>query len=251
MGDPMTSVDKALRALALALSVAPVAGCGSSRPGAPEGPPPADVVPGIETRRCAYVSSPDALPSFDALTRSGTRGNIALWGRDMAPTDSVHLSIRYDLEGQIEWVYAIQSTLTEERTRALEQLVLEALTEPGDPDWGVRVRVIGGDVAAIEPSIICPAEIIDGPYRLTGFPVTAAGRSALYRARGLGFPVRISLDERGWILDARLLRRTGEGEADQFILEWARRLRFAPKKHDGIGIPTVVEELISIPRRWW
>jgi hypothetical protein len=246
----MKGAGRGLPALA-GLAALFLGGCGAGRSAGTGTTPPGDAIPGLDSRRCVYASAESELPSFGQLTRSGTRGNIALWGREMAPDDTVQLSIRYGGDGRVEWVRAIRTTLSGERTRALEGLVLEALSDTGEPNWGVRLLVVGGDLAGLEPSVVCPPRITGQPRRMVGLPVTWEGRQALYQARGLRFPVRISLDDRGRILDVELRRRIGQTEADQFLMDYIRSLRFEPRRHDGIGIPSVVEELIALPRRSW
>lgn len=207
-------------------------------------------LPGLIGRRCDYVSDHDQIPPFSRLARIGTRGNIALWGFHVEPSDSVVLSIRYDDDGRLGWVRAIQSSVPAEAVASLERLVLESMHERGPADWGVRLTVVGGAYAALEPSVLCPPQIqrTGGPGAVA-LPTSERGFRALERARGRRFRLLISIDERGRIMDVRLPQRSGEGVVDQFILDWAHATRFHPKLHDGIPLPATFEEIIYIPRR--
>ena len=234
---------------ALVLSFLPALGACSSRSGTDGRPTLArNAIPGLIGRRCEYVSNSNQLPSFSRLARHGTRGNVALWGHDNAPTDSVILSVRYDEEGKLAWVHAIQSSLKADRVTPLEQLLLESMNEQGPTDWGVRVRVVGGDVAGVEPSVICPAEPRTG---LVGpvipMPVTRDEIAAFQHARGRRFPMEISLDELGRIRGVRLARSSGMATVDQFLLDWVRNSTFHPKLHDGIRLATTLQRTVYIP----
>lgn len=248
----MTDRGNAARVGALLLLLPALVACGARDAPAPE----RDValarteIPGLIGRRCDYVSDHDEIPPFSRLARIGTRGNIALWGVHAQPADSVVLSIRYDEEGRLAWVRGIASTDTTEAVASLERLVLESMNERGPADWGVRLSVVGGAYAALEPSIICPAQIRrTGGRTAIAMPTSERGFRALLRARGRRFSVEISIDERGRIVNVRLPRPSGEGEVDQFLLDWVHATRYHPKLHDGVGVPTTFEQTIYIPRR--
>lgn len=207
-------------------------------------------LPGLIGRHCDYVSDHHELPPFSSLARLGTRGNLAVWGFHAEPSDTVVLSIRYDEEGRLAWVRTIRSTVTADAVVSLERLVLESMNERGPADWGLRLSVVGGEYAGLEPSILCPPEIRrTGGRTAIALPTSERGFRALQRARGRRFRVEISIDERGRIMNVRLPRPSGQGEVDQFILDWVHATRFHPKLHDGIGVPTTFEQTIYLPRR--
>lgn len=236
--------------LVLASMVA-AAACAGPRSGGgdAQAPRPNAAIEGLEARRCSYVAPRSELPPFEELARAGTRGNVALWGRDMGPEDTVQLSIRYGEDGRLVWARAITSTLAAERTSALERLVLGALPDTGPYDWGMRVFVVGGDVTRVEPSVICEPER-GALTSLVGLPYTPSGRAAFEQSRGFRFPVQVALDDRGRIMEVRLGRRTGHVEVDQFLVDYAQNSRFEPRLHDGIGIPSQFEFYIAIRRRF-
>jgi TonB family protein len=231
----------------LGLAVA-LAACGGSA-GAPEsGPvPPRLAVAGLAHRQCRYVEAGTA-SAFSRQTRPGTRGDIALWGRAMETEDTVELSIRYDDGGRLEWVRALRATLPAGRVADLERLIFSNLLESGPADWGIRVRVIGGDVAGAEPSVICrPEREVGGTLPMT--PVTARALQELYDVRGRRFGVIVTLDEQGRVMNAEIDRPTGYTSVDQYIMDLVRASRFEPKLHDGFGVATTYEFPIWFRRR--
>ncbi len=212
-------------------------------------PAPQTVVPGTAGRECYYVNESDATPAFSHLARPAARGNVALWGRGLGPADSAELSIRWAEDGRLLWAETIRSTLPPERLAPLEAVLLAAVRDTAPPDWGVRVRVVGGDVAGTAPSVICPAS----PRQFGGHMVVSLDDrtlAGLVRLRGRRFPVAIRIDERGNVLDVKLLRRSGISSVDQYLLEYVWRSSFSPKLHDGIGIVSTLEIDLTIPRRW-
>jgi hypothetical protein len=241
------------RAITL-LMVVGLAACGSGRGDTTEPIPvgldrPNSPLPGFVGRRCELVSRDAAVPAFADLARLGTRGNIALWGQGQAPTDTVEVSVRYGEDGRLAWARAIRSTVPAERIAPLETLVLGAVREQGQPDWGFRMAVVGGDLVATAPSVICPADLRRSIRRAVPMPRTRAALITLDRIQGQRFQVLISLDEQGRILHVRLPRSTGESSVDQYLINWVMEAEFHPKLHDGIPVATTIQETLTIPRR--
>lgn len=209
-----------------------------------------EAITAMSGRRCQMASSPESVPTFSSLARIGTRGNVSLWGYDLAPTDTVLVSVRYDDDGRLDWVQVIEASLTADRVTGLERLLMTSLNERGPPDWGVRLRLIGGDVADLQPSVICPPEVRAGLRRPVVPMVTSARDArALERARGIRYPIQIFIDSDGRITNVRLPRPSGDMVVDQFLTDWALSTSFRPKLHDGIAMPAVVEHNIYIPQR--
>jgi hypothetical protein len=248
----MANARAALRALPVIL-MAGVMAC-AGRTGGPEevrrGGVARDALPGMAGRSCALASDPGGLPPFASLARIGTRGNIALWGTDLSVGDTVVLSVRYDDDGRLGWVQAIESSVGPEDALAVERLLLESLNETGPADWGVRLRLVGGDIVAMEPSVICPPEARRG-LRRPVVPMATSNRDirALEQARGIRYPIHISLAADGRITGVHLPRPSGDTVVDQFLMDWVFGTTFQPKLHDGIRMATVIEEHIYIPRR--
>ena len=216
--------------------------CASSGTATPR--PYPDEVRGILGRDCRLVDARDQTPALESIARPGVRGNVALWGREMAAGDTVELSVRYGEDGRLIWVEAIRATLGEERVAALEELVFGALDETARPDWGVRILVAGGDVAGVVPSVICePESRSPGAIR----PNIEAVRD-FYLVEGRRYPVEIGLDERGNVIGVRLLRETRSRAVDQFVRDYVWNSSFEPKLHDGIGLPSTLRTYIEFPR---
>lgn len=211
-------------------------------------PAPQQAVPGTAGRECYYANAPDATPSFTRLTRPGTLGNVALWGRGLDPSDSVELSVRWADDGKLLWVEVIRSTLPLETVEPLASLLLESMVDSARADWGVRVWMAGGDIAATAPSVICPPRPREFSTRI---PRVTDQRTlqGLIRLRGRRFPLEIRIDEYGSPMGVKLVRPTGSYAVDQYILEYAWRTSFWPKLHDGIAIPSTLMIEIEIPRR--
>ncbi len=208
-----------------------------------------NVLPGLDGRTCAFASERSQLPAFVDLARIGTRGNIAIWGFAMDASDSVTISVRYDEQGRLSWVRAIQSSLAPGRIGTLERLLMESFNEAGPMDWGVRVRVVGGDIASVEPSVICPAE----PRNTLRDPgVVPSSTLREYRRvssiRGRFFPLEITINEDGRPIHVRMARSTGEGMLDHYLMQWIHDTEFHPKVHDGIRLASTFEKTIYVPR---
>lgn len=242
---------RALLALGtVAIGTLGMAACTSRGQAAPDRPSLGDArdeIPGMVGRRCHYTS--ETAPPFEQLARVGTRGNIALWGWQLTAGDTVDISIRYGDDGRLVWAEAIRSTVAPDRVAALESLLLRTLEEEGPADWGVRLRVLGGDVVSTRPSVVCPAQPHNTNYTAVPAPATAREYYALNQARGRYFPVIISLDERGRILDVRLPQPSGIDVVDQMLIDWVFATDFIPKLHDGVPVATTLEERLYLPRR--
>lgn len=242
------SVGLTVRSMTVGALAVALGACGAGSAG-PDAPRARSVVDGTVGRMCRYVMPPDATPTFAELTRLGTRGNVALWGREMGPADSVELSVRYGDDGRIQWVEAIRSTVSPERLGPLQRLVFEALDEEGPADWGVRLLVVAGDVAAVLPSVTCDPERSAGAGVWANPPSNPAAVRDFYLVRGRRVSVRVALDERGRVQDVRLRESTYSRWVDQYILDYVRNSSFEPKLHDGLGVATVFEIQLQFPRR--
>jgi TonB family protein len=240
-------VRQAMMAAALGLLVT---GCGTAR----ERPytelePARHAVDGLLGRRCHYIAEPRVPTNLDAMTRPGTRGALLFWGRDSAPGDTVELSVRYGSDGRLSWARSIRSTMAPDRAAELERLVGSGLEEHGPVNWGMRVRVVGGEVDAILPAVVCPPE----RGSRIGAAVAPVGTSRevaeANQARGRQLEVIVRLDEQGRVTDVRLLRGSGSRLLDQYAVDLARSYRYHPQLHDGIGVPSSLPLRLNVPRR--
>jgi hypothetical protein len=209
---------------------------------------PRHAVGGQAGRTCHYVQKPDVPSNLDALTRPGTRGSILLWGRDAAPSDRIDVSVRYGPEGRLTWTQTIATNVSPDRVAELERLLTQSLLEEGPADWGVRIRVEGGEVAAVLPSVICDAEV---GQRLANPPrpiLTRVEAQEAWQARTRPMEVQVGLDEIGRVIDVRLSRGSGSRVLDQYMIDLARAHRYHPQLHDGIGVPSVLAVPFRMPR---
>lgn len=248
----MARYTTALAAMAMTL-ITGVAACGGRGAGPEQVRADAvdrAAIPGLSGRRCHLASSAETLPEFTQVARIGTRGDVSLWGSDLADTDSMIVSVRYDDEGHLAWAQVIRTSLRADRVESIGRLLTATLNDTGPPDWGVRLLVVGGDVVSMEPSVICPPEPLR-EIRRRVVPMVTSPRDvrALEQARGVRYPIQIFLDANGRITHVNLARSSGDSVVDQFLMDSALSTSFRPKLHDGIRTPTMVEHQIYIPRR--
>ena len=209
----------------------------------------ADPPPGSDNDECYYTEDPGLEMALRDVGRAGLRGNIGLWGRSMTAPDTVVLSVRYADDGRLQWVRAIRSTVSGERTLALENLLFAGLDEAREPDWGVRVVVVGGDVADVRPSVICEPGVRLPAMIQSGIGSDPRAYQAYQRIRGRRFPVQVSLDRDGRVTGARLVRSTHSQFIDEYIINYVWNSTFNPKLHDGMGVATTFELELFFPRR--
>lgn len=225
-----------------------VAGC-AARGGGPYGhlELPVEAVDGLAGRACRYAAEPRVPGTLATLVRPGTRGSLLLWGRGLEAGDSLHVSVRYGLDGTVEWVRRIGGTLDDERWSELERILGGGLLDRGPADWGFRVRFAGTGEAAVLPSVICDPERRLTPGQAVPPAGSAAEVAAAWQARRR-LEVVVSLDGEGRVLDAGLVTASGNHRLDQYALDLASSYRYEPKLHDGVGIPSRLRYRLTIPR---
>jgi TonB family protein len=234
----------------LVLLLPAMAACAGGGQGAySELEPARHAVDGVDGRRCFYATEPEVPPTLDLLTRPGTRGAILLWGSEAAPTDSVDVSIRYGGDGRLVWVRAIRSNVPVTRKVELERLLAGGVAEEGPADWGLRVRVTGGRVEAILPSVVCPPERGTPSGRLVAPVATDREILESQQARGRRIELAVSLDGQGRVTDVTLVRSSGSRLMDHYALDLARTSPYLPKLQDGIGVPSVMPVSLQVRRR--
>jgi TonB family protein len=247
LGGDRVNVRDAVTALLMALLLA---GCGAGRerPYSELGPA-RHAVDGLVGRRCHYVSEPRVPASLEAMTRPGTRGALLFWGRDAVAADTVELSVRYGSDGRLAWARAIRSTMAGDRVAELERLIGSGLDERGPADWGMRLRIVDGDVDAVLPSVVCHPER-GSRMGTTVAPIgTSREVAEAWQARGRHMEVLVALDEQGRVMDVRMSRSSGSRLLDQWAVDEARSYRYHPKLHDGIGVPSTIPLRLRVPRR--
>jgi TonB family protein len=239
-----------LRAMLLVLAVPVVLAACGSRGGRMYGDleGPRQAIAGVGGRICHYVGEPVVPASLDDLARPGSRGSVLLWGRDAAPGDTVELSVRYGDDGRLGWVRAIRTPRDASRVAELEQLLTASLQEEGPPDWGVRIRIVGGGVEPLLPSVICPAERgVRHTQVLVPSPTTLERQEA-WQARGREIEADVGLDAEGRVVNVRLMRSSGSRMYDQYVTDLVRSYQYEPKLHDGIGVAGVLRLRYRVAR---
>lgn len=238
------------RRVVLAVMIPAVVACsGRSDTPYPELEVARQAVEGVAGRRCEYISDPVVPASLDPVTRPGTRGAILLWGGDAAPTDSVDLSVRYGGDGRLVWVRAIHSNVAADRRVELERILTGGLSQEGPPEWGMRVRVVGGRVDAVLPSVVCPPERGAPTGRMASPMGTTREMQETWQTRGRQIEMAVGLDEMGRVTGVELLRGSGSRLMDQHAVDLARAFRYEPMLHDGIGVPSVIPVRLQVSRR--
>lgn len=224
-------------ALGLAVLTLTLGACGGQRSDrwgdlAPAGEA-VDASPG---RRCTYADEIDRLPTIDMVLPPGSAASIRLWGYGGDRADTLTLSIRYGLEGTLEWVRVLGDTLEDPRTAELERLVGSVVPRDGKPDWGVRLALTGdGRVARVLPAVICPAYAVS--RMPTPFPIGSAYELAELRsARGRTAEARVLLDDQGRVMDVEIARTSGSQLLDRYVLALAWNTAFRPHLHDGLPV---------------
>jgi TonB family protein len=237
------------RGVLLFMLPAVVACSGRGQSAYPDLESPRHAVAGVEGRRCYYITEPEVPPSLDPVTRPGTRGAILLWASDAAPTDTVDVSVRYGADGRLVWVRAIRSNVPVTRRVELERILSGGLAEDGPSDWGLRVRVAGGQVAAVLPSVVCPPERGTPTGRLIAPVATHREILESAQARGRQIELAVALDAQGRVTDIALVRSSGSRLVDQYALDLARSSPYSPKLHDGVGVPSTLPVQLRVRRR--
>lgn len=210
---------------------------------------PRHALEGMVGRRCDYVSGPQVPASLDPVTRPGTRGAILLWARDVTPTDSVELSVRYGDEGRLSWVRVMETSMPADRAVELRRMLEGAMDERGPRDWGFRIQMVGGEVAIL-PSVVCRPEAVALVGRAAPPMGTAYEQAEAREALRRPIEVVVGLDELGRVTDVRIRLSSGSRLLDQYAADLARAYRYEPKLHDGLPIPSRLPLRLRTPRRF-
>jgi TonB family protein len=192
-------------------------------------------------RRCVLLTSPGIPSSLDAATRPGTRWAVAQWADAAAFADTLDLSIRYGPEGLLDWVRAVRGDGPAPRSLELERILEAGLAEHGTPEWGFRIRLVGGE-ASIRPSVVCPPARRPAVLGRRPPPVgtdveLAEARAAVNRPIELA----VSLNEGGDVVDVRITRSSGSRLMDREAIDRAVWIRYLPRTHDEVGVPSVLQ----------
>ena len=208
-------------------------------------------------RGCTISAFPAELPSADLLVDSAAlaRDAAALWRASGAPPGHALVALRYDLFGLNVRRDVIEHRLPPALADSLQKLVFAHRRTVGRErrEWGVRLRL---DLTA-EPELrvgrsqSCRARLAhgmaDGDTRLgagRGWAPAAAFRGVAAGAARV--TVRVSLDARGHVVDARV-EGANRRISEQQVLSYVRSLLFEPATEDGH--PVAGETVVSFLTR--
>jgi len=227
-----------MRNHAYALVLLALAACSATpRAGTP-------VPAGRDARACRAERFPAELPAAGELVDADAfRADAArLWRTAGSPVGHVVFTLQYEPDGVNVRRAVIEHTVPATVADSLQKLVFaHRLQAAGARDgWGVRLRVEMG----AEPSLavarreLCTAVPADRRAGLASILPdvrdTEAGVPGLITP-GLVW-VRVQLDERGLVTDARVERGVTRGAWQGRLLSYVRTLAFLPALEDGVPV---------------
>lgn len=212
-------------------------------------------------RTCRVAVAPAALPSADALVDSAALAAAVAdaWRGAGRPAGHVLLALRYDREGLNVRRDVIEHRVGDALASSLQALVFahRRRAAPADGEWSVRLRVDLGEAPRMRVgrTEVCAPRLRGGAEG--GFGVAPAGSGwgdardayALPAVAEMYDPatvwVRVALDSRGNVTDARLERGLGRRTYEMRVLNYVRTISFIPAMEDGYPVPGQV----SVPLR--
>jgi len=200
-------------------------------------------------RACTVARDPAVLPAASDLLDVGRfrADATSLWRHAGAPRGAVVFSLRHAPEGTQVRRAVIESTVDTMLTDSLQRLVFtHRLQAPASAaEWAVRLRVELGDsiALAVGRPVACPARAREWALRASGgsFDVREgdAASSAAQPPTDAGTVwVRVRVDDRGQVTDARVERGIRRGAWEERLLNWVRTQAFDPATEDGYPVPT-------------
>lgn len=211
-----------------------------------------DAPPRVLDRSCRISPYPETLPAVDALVDSAAFAASAAeaWRAAGDPAGHVLLALRYDPQGVNVRRDVIEHRVTDALADTLQKLAFahRRRTAAAADEWNVRLRVDAGPTPRMR---VGRAEVCSARLRGTadlgwGGPVAAAwgdARSAWAppSAAELAGPstvwVRVALDARGNVTDARVERGVGRVATENRVLSYVRSIAFIPAMEDGYPVP--------------
>lgn len=243
------------RALAALTALLALPACAAMQPDAlhPHASLLSDAAPRPLDRACRVASAPAALPAADALVDSAALAAAAAdaWRAAGRPAGHVLLALRYDREGINVRRDVIEHRVGDALADSLQALVFahRRRAAPADGEWSVRLRMDLGEAPALRVgrAQVCAPRLRGGTE--SGFGTAAAaggwgdvrdafvppGLSELYDPATVW--VRVALDSRGNVTDARLERSVGRRTYEMRVLNYVRTISFIPAMEDGYPVP--------------
>jgi TonB family protein len=204
-------------------------------------------------RPCRPSALPAELPSAAALVDSAALGADAaeVWRQAGSPRGHVLLAMAYDEEGLNVRRDLIEHRLPQPLADTLQKLVFahRRAVDASPRGWGVRLRMdLGGEqpVLRVGRREVCPAQARDpavagyGTFGGTPFGDVRERSPAagVLPTGGNGTVwVRVALDARGHVTEARLERTVGRAAWENRVLSYVRGISFVPATEDGWPVP--------------
>ena len=211
-----------------------------------------DAPPRPLDRACRISSYPDRLPAADALVDSAAFAAAAAeaWRAAGMPAGHVLLALRYDTEGVNVRRDVIEHRVGNELADTLQKLVFahRRRVDGAPHEWSARLRVDLGEAPRMRvgrtevcsPRVRTGSETGWGNAGATAWgdvsdplaPVSAAdthGPQTVW--------VRVALDSRGNVTDARVERSLGRAMSENRLLSYVRTIAFIPAMEDGWPVP--------------
>lgn len=211
-----------------------------------------DAPPRPLDRSCRISAFPETLPAADALVDSAafTAAAAEAWRAAGSPAGHVLLALRYDREGVNVRRDVIEHRVSDALAEALQRLAFEHRRR-GDAaagEWSVRLRVDLGKVPRVRVgrTEVCSARLRSAPEMGWGGPVAAAWGDARSQwappsAAEMAGPstvwVRVALNSRGQVTDARVERGIARVGTENRVLNYVRSIAFIPAMEDGYPVP--------------
>lgn len=205
----------------------------------------------VPQRDCRVSADPEVLPQAAHLVDAAALGADAAraWGAAGRPAGHVLFTLRYDRHGLNVRRDVIESTVPAALADSLQQLVFAHRREvgPAPAEWGVRLRMDLGDAPELRVGRweVCAPEPRDRRMiAMLGGGISSEPTGA-WDVRERSFTpqveriwVRVSLDARGMVTDARIERSPLRGMGDARVLSLIRNVPFRPALEDGYAVPS-------------
>lgn len=215
-----------------------------------------DAPPRQLSQACRISGDPERLPSVEALVDSAAFAAAAAhaWRAAGSPAGHVLLALRYDVEGVNVRRDVIEHRVGDALADTLQKLAFahRRRLDAAPREWSVRLRVDLGDAPRIRVgrTEVCSARVRSGsdvgwgtangssygdvreayaPAAAVEMHGSSTGPSTVW--------VRVALDSRGHVTDARVERSLGRAMSEQRLLTYVRTIAFIPAMEDGWPVP--------------
>lgn len=206
-----------------------------------------------ERAYCRVSGHPQALPSADALVDSAafTAAAAELWRAAGQPAGHVLLGLRFDPDGLNVRRDVIEHRLPEALADTLQKLAFahRRRVQPADAEWSARLRLDLGETPRLRVgrTEICAPRLRSGPGGGMGSTFMGngwgdgRGAFAQLAVSEVADPstiwVRVALDARGNVTEARVERSLGRRMNEMRVLNYLRTISFVPATEDGYPVP--------------